>query len=112
MRCNGGQLCFVMGEMDSGQGKRPPQPRQEEELSADQRQEGSGGFGVMGRLPANSHCGQVGTEAHRDPSWAKGLGFELLSLPLVQPALPMPHGAPNLSPHSFLFHPEPICVLE
>lgn len=39
----------------------------EGELEAEQRQEGPGCLGVMGRLPANSHWDQVGAEAHRGP---------------------------------------------
>ena len=45
----------------------PPSLGREEELEAEQRQEGSGCLGVMGRLPANSHWDQVGAEAHRGP---------------------------------------------
>lgn len=46
----------------------PPQPRWEKDLEAEQRQEGPGVLGVMRRLTANSRCGQVGVEAHSDPS--------------------------------------------
>lgn len=57
---------------------------------------GLGCFGVRGRLPANSHCGQVGAEAHGEPCTGQRTGFELLFFPLVQPFPCPPQAAPSL----------------